>query len=101
AVCGVCRAEDLAKSGCSLGLGDLMFILGLPVPLRSLRALDYVARVIGPIACRLPIAMLYPTGSKQEVNTPRYPRYFLEADIITGDFHFIQIGRAHDCTPVT
>src|SRR5690606_30855273 len=83
-------AEELAKSGCSLVLGDLMFILGLPVPLRSLRALDYVARVIGPIACRLPIAMLYPTGSKQEVNTPRYPRYFLEADIITGDFHFIR-----------
>lgn len=83
-------AEELARSGCSLVLGDLMFILGLPVPLRSLRSLDYVARVIGPVACRLPIHMLYPTGSKQEANTPRFSRYFHEADIITGDFHFIR-----------
>ncbi|MFS8569819.1 MAG: quinate 5-dehydrogenase [Thermaerobacter sp.] len=83
-------AEELARSGCDLVLGDLMFILGLPIPLRSLRALDYAARVIGPIACRLPIHMLYPTGKKQEINTPRHSRYFHEAHIVTGDFHFIR-----------
>lgn len=83
-------AEALVDAGCEVTFGDLIFILGLPVPLRSLRALDWVARVIAPIACRLPISVLYPTGSKQDRVSPRYARYYREAEIIAGDFHFIR-----------
>lgn len=84
-------AEALRDTGCNLVLGDLIFALGLPIPLRSLDALDKVARTIAPIVVRLPFTMLYPTGGKQEHRTanPKYARYYREADVIAGDFHYV------------
>ena len=83
-------AEALHEAGCSLVLGDLMFVLGLPLPIRSLSAVERVARLVVPVARLLPISVLYPTGGKQERQQPRFPRYFEEADVIAGDFHFIR-----------
>jgi len=84
---GMARAFD--EIGARLILGDLIFTMGFPLPLRSLRSLDYMARVLAPILSQLPISMLYPTGKKQEENTPKFGRYFEQADVIAGDFHFI------------
>lgn len=92
-VCGADRfgmAQALVQSGARLTCGDLMFALGLPIPLRSLKSLDMVAKILAPIVCQLPFKYLYPTGSKQEKTVPRYSRYYREADIIAGDFHFIK-----------
>jgi len=83
-------AETLVEVGADLIIGDLIFVLGVPVKLKSLRTLDLLARVIAPIACRLPISMLYPTGEKQETTVTKYARYYEEADVIAGDFHFIK-----------
>jgi hypothetical protein len=83
-------AEALDEAGCRLTFGDLIFTIGIPVPLHSLRALDLVARVLAPIVCQLPLAMIYPTGKKQEENKPKFPKLFAEADIVAGDFHFIR-----------
>ncbi|MDS1030977.1 quinate 5-dehydrogenase [Bacillota bacterium LX-D] len=92
-VCGVDRfgmAEALSKYGAKLTCGDLIFAIGLPVPIRSLKNLQRVARIIAPIACQLPFKYLYPTGNKQESFKPRHSKYYLEADVIAGDFHFIK-----------
>ncbi len=86
-------AEALQETGCDLILGDLIFVLGLPIPLRSLNALDKVARAIAPIVCKLPFSMLYPTGDKQEGNNRKktvHAQYYHEADIIAGDFHYMK-----------
>lgn len=83
-------AEALAAAGCRLTLGDLIFTVGLPVPLRSLKALENVARVLAPFICQLPLSMLYPTGNKQEENKPKAQALFAAADIVAGDFHFIR-----------
>lgn len=83
-------AEALVEEGAKLTMGDLLYTIGLPFPIYSLHTLDYIARVLGPIVSKLPFSMLYPTGSKQEENTPKYTKYFEEADIIAGDFHFIR-----------
>lgn len=84
-------AESLAATGARLIIGDLMFGLGLPLPLRSLRALDIVARGIAPVVCRLPFEWLYPTGKKQDASPrPRFSRYYQQAAVIAGDFHFIR-----------
>lgn len=85
-------AEALVKAGADLTMGDLIFILGLPLPLKTLGGLGRVARVIAPIVCRLPFQWLYPTGEKQEksVGTDKYKRYFDDAELIAGDFHFIR-----------
>ncbi len=83
-------AEELAKSGCELLIGDLMFVLGLPIVLRSLPKFTKVAQAIAPLVVQLPISVLYPTGSKQTATNPKYAKHYLWADTIAGDFHFIR-----------
>lgn len=84
-------AESLVAAGCQLVIGDLVFALELPIPLYSLRALDRVGKALLPLICRLPIKLLYPTGSKQEEQTAKKAtRYLEEAEILAGDFHYIR-----------
>lgn len=82
-------SQALEKAGCQMTYGDLPFILGLPFPLSSLDTLARIARVLAPIVSQLPFTMIYPTGEKQSINKPRFPQYFMDNDIIAGDFHFI------------
>ncbi len=82
-------AQALEKEGCKMTYGDLLYVLGLPFPLYSLTTLAMIARVAAPLVGQLPFTAIYPTGDKQKVNKPRYTRYFLDNDIIAGDFHFI------------
>lgn len=83
-------AEALDTFGGELLLGDLIFSLGIPIPIRSLAFLRGLARVAVPVVCRLPFSILYPTGKKQEQVIPKYTKYYQEADIIAGDFHYIR-----------
>lgn len=86
-------AEGFQDMGCELVLGDLMVALGINIPIKSLRALDRMASIVAPIACRLPFEMLYPTGKDQNKGTSKtgkIDRFFYEADIIAGDFHYIR-----------
>jgi hypothetical protein len=92
-VCAVDRfglAEELVAAGSQVVFGDLLFGLGLPIPIRKLGTLAILARVIAPIITRLPIEMFYPTGEKQTQNIPRFSQYFEQAEFIAGDFHFIR-----------
>ncbi len=82
-------AESLVEVGCQAVFGDLIFILGLPFPIRTLKALERVTSIVAPIACQLPISMLYPTGDKQEKSSSKYEKYYRQADIIAGDFHLV------------
>lgn len=83
-------AESLDKAGADVAFGDLIFALGIPIPVRSLKSLDIIARILAPMVCKLPFKYLYPTGTKQEKNDSRFKRFYDEADIIAGDFHFIK-----------
>ena len=70
-----------------------MIALGLNIPIYSLKRLERIASILAPIACRLPFEMLYPTGEAQnkgERFAGKYDKYFYEADIIAGDFHYIK-----------
>lgn len=70
--------------------GDLMFGLGLPLPLRSAAAIKRVAALLFPIVTRLPFEWIYPTGEKQEINTPKFGQWYDWATVIAGDCHFIK-----------
>ncbi len=83
-------SQSLEEAGCEMYYGDLAFILNLPVLLRSLTTLAGFARVLVPVIRLLPFSMIYPTGKKQETSKTRFPNFFLLADIIAGDFHFIK-----------
>ncbi|HSV32037.1 MAG TPA: hypothetical protein VLH40_08475 [Atribacteraceae bacterium] len=82
-------AEGLEKVGCQLLIADMPFALGIPIALRRLRTLRLLSVLMMPILRRLPLDVLYPTGVKQERRRTRFPVYFERADIISGDFHYI------------
>lgn len=69
---------------------DFHYGLGLPITLRSTRALAAAARWILPVAGRLPIRMLYPIGPLQKQNRPRFGRLWRDIDLVAGDFHYIR-----------
>lgn len=92
-VCGVDRfgmAEALVERGAQVTFGDLIFGLNVPVPIKSLHALEAVGRVLGPFVSQLPFKYLYPTGDKQEVISAKYSKYYEDNEIIAGDFHYIK-----------
>lgn len=83
-------ASSLEQAGCRLIIGDAMFALGLPLPFYSLAAFRSAAFAAMPLLRRLPVGFLYPLGDKQDRIRPRYNRYYSQAEIIAGDFHFLR-----------
>lgn len=83
-------AEALTQTGADVIFGDVIFILGLPFPLRSLRGLSALARCIAPVVVQLPSKWIYPTGDRQEKIVPKYRRFYEWADLIAGDYHLIK-----------
>jgi hypothetical protein len=78
------------EHGYEVVCADLMFALGIPLPIRSLAGLRRTARLMMPIAGRLPIDVLYPTGSKQEQIEPKFTRWYDWATVVAGDCHYIK-----------
>ena len=80
-------ARALVDCGCDVTFGDLMFALGLPIPIRSLRAVHVLARLVLPIFTRVPFRWLYPLGEEQEREpSQKFARYYEENEIIAGDY---------------
>ena len=79
----------LEEAGCEMSYG-ILFCSKPAHPLKSLHSLALIARLAVPVIRLLPFTMIYPTGNKQENTRPRHSRFFQEADIIAGDFHFIR-----------
>ena len=83
-------AQSLASAGFEVVFGDLMFGVGLPIPVRGLPALRRLARVLMPIMGLLPISVLYPTGSSQEKITPKFESWYQWGSVVAGDFLYIK-----------
>jgi len=83
-------AVSFDEAGYEMILGDMGFALGIPVPIRSLRGLRAVARVLAPIAGRLPLEHLYPTGEKQEEIVPKFGKWYAWATVVSGDCLYIK-----------
>ena len=82
-------AVSLAEAGYELVIGDLMFALNVPLPLRSMDSFNRAMHLLGPILRHLPMSMLYPTGEREDVNTPRFEKWFRWAQVIGGDCNYI------------
>lgn len=83
-------AMSFHEAGYETVYGDLMFGLGLPIPIRGLRTLEILAAILLPVLGRLPMSMLYPTGEKQETIVPKFTRYYQWASVIAGDFNYVK-----------
>ncbi|HNT24309.1 MAG TPA: hypothetical protein PKM21_08085 [Anaerolineales bacterium] len=81
---------SFAQAGYEAIYGDLMFTLGLPIPIRSLAAVKRLAAMLMPIAGRLPFEWVYPTGDKQEQRIPRWQKYYEWGSVIAGDCHYLK-----------
>jgi len=92
-VCAVDRfgmAQTIAGLSKRVIFGDLMFNVGIPVPMRSYKTVKVLGYMLLPIITRLPFRWFYPTGEKQDKNEPKYEKYYRWADVIAGDFLIIK-----------
>lgn len=84
-------AEALNEAGAEIIFGDLIFGLGIPVPIKTFESFKTLARILLPIIVNMPFKVLYPTGKKQEgESNPRFAKFYEEADVIAGDFLFLR-----------
>jgi hypothetical protein len=83
-------AESLHRAGFDLVFCDLIFGLGIPIPVKGLAQLRLLSRILLPVIGQMPISMLYPTGQNQEEITPKYEKWFNYGPVIAGDFHYIR-----------
>jgi len=81
--------QSFAEAGYETLIGDLMFSLGLSIPIRSEPALVRVAKLLIPVLGRVPFEWLYPTGSEQEKHEPKFISAYQWASVLAGDCHYI------------
>lgn len=94
-------AQALAKFCPNVIYGDLMFALGLPIPIRRYRTVELIGRLTLPIITRLPFRWFYPTGGKQEKRTPRFGKTFAWSTLVAGDSLYIARYAPDDMTGKT
>ena len=83
-------AQSLDEAGFDTVFCDLMFGIGMPIPIHGLHNLYRVGRTLAPILAQLPISMLYPTGQNQDAIEPKYQKWFKYGSVIAGDFLYIR-----------
>ncbi len=82
-------AQAAAEVSERLLLGDLMIALDVPIPIYGLRAYKRLARALFPLVSYFPMSMLF-YGSGGAEHEPKYEKYFLESDLLAGDFLFMR-----------
>ncbi|MEJ2750409.1 MAG: quinate 5-dehydrogenase [Anaerolineae bacterium] len=89
---------SFVNQGYDIVYGDLMFALGVPIPLRSFNVFKIVARLVAGPATKLPISVLYPTGDKQDEIIPKFTKWYEWATVIAGDCHYVKRHMPEDLT---
>lgn len=82
--------RSFLDNGYECVFGDLMFSLGLPIPLHTDHQLKMMAALFMPLAGRLPFEWVYPVGEKQEERKPKHGDLFQWATVVAGDCHYIK-----------
>ncbi len=83
-------AQAVSELGADCIFADLMFGVGLPIPISTYSGVKKLGAILLPIITRLPLAWFYPMGEKQETRTPKFPKAFEWATFICGDWHYIR-----------
>jgi len=92
-------AEAMVDAGLDVTFGDFMFALGLPIAIKSLRAVRVVAALLLPLVTQFPVPWLYALGSEQDKPPqPKWTKYYNEATVLAGDFIQIRQFMPDDLT---
>lgn len=76
-------------AGCRCIYGDLLYSLGMPIPIHKEKDIHTMAATLAPVITRLPFSWVYPIGKSQEKRKPMFEKYFQQASVIMGDCHYI------------
>jgi hypothetical protein len=82
-------ASAFLDAGYDCIFGDLMFAMGMSIPLRSERAVRNMAAALLPVMSRAPFSWIYPTGEKQNQREPKFEKEFNWATVVAGDCHYL------------
>jgi hypothetical protein len=82
-------AESTLKAGFACTFGDLIFSLGIPIPMHSARSVKLLAALLMPLVSRLPFHWVYPVGESQGQRKPKFTQFFARASVVLGDCHYI------------
>ncbi len=83
-------SKSFVEAGYETVFCDMMFALGIPIPVRSMKGLRTLAALLIPIVTLFPFEWLYPTGEKQETREPKYVKWYEWATVVTGDCHYVK-----------
>ena len=82
--------KSFVDAGYECVFGDMMFGLGIPIPVRSVRGLKVLAAILLPIVGHIPFKWIYPTGEKQDQRIPKFIQYYQWAAVTSGDCHYVK-----------
>ena len=79
--------EAMVDAGLNLTIGDLMFTLGLPLPINKLSTIRVLAAVLLPFITQMPFRWFYALGSEQDKPPEsKWDRHYQRAMVLGGDF---------------
>ncbi len=91
--------EAMVNAGLDLTIGDLMFALGLPVPLKKLSTVRLIAALLLPAITQLPFTWFYALGAEQDKPPQqKWDKYYQRAQVLGGDFIQIRQYMPNDLT---
>ena len=91
--------EAMVDAGLDLTIGDFMFTLGVPLPIRKLSTVRVVAATLLPVITRMPFSWFYALGSEQDKPPqPKWDKYYQRAQVLGGDFIQIRQFMPDDLT---
>jgi hypothetical protein len=80
-------AEAMVAAGLDMIFGDFMFTLGLPISIKKLSTVRFLAGMLLPVMTQLPFKWFYPIGSEQDLPPePKWHEQYQRAQVIAGDF---------------
>jgi len=91
--------EAMVEAGLDLTIGDLMFTLGLPFPVRKLSTVRVLAGALLPVITYLPFSWFYALGAEQDKPPQqKWDKYYQRAQVLGGDFIQIRQFMPDDLT---
>ncbi len=91
--------EAMYDAGLDLTIGDLMFTLGLPFPVRKLSTVRVLGALLLPVITKMPFQWFYALGSEQDKPPqPKWDKYYKRATVLGGDFIQIRQYMPDDLT---
>ena len=91
--------EAMVDAGLDLTIGDFMFTLGLPFPVKKLSTVRLIAAVLLPAITNMPFSWFYALGAEQDKPPQqKWDKYYQRATVLGGDFIQIRQYMPDDLT---